>query len=288
MSVHKTVLFGILLFINWSIYAQTEIDFYTQIQRAKVLAEQKDLSASIHTYEEAFKLIDYVHSSYFQEVLVLAKKQKDSERVEYYTQKIELQQRAKAPVLKAKVDSLFEIDQQIRMGKYAKAITYYWRKVANQNPDTSAKKYRQHMPVFEEFERQNASNIRYLLELMEQNSYLGEEIIGASDDKVEIIMLHFDKDEGNRILKPILNEALAKGQITPLLYAQILDRHLYTQSNQQTYWTWPCANKGEKLAFTEEDIPQILSRRESIGIIQSDLRQIKKRGYWLLINEIRL
>ena len=97
------------------------------------------------------------------------------------------------------------------------------------------------------------------------------------------MLLHFDADTNNSILKPTLTRALNEGKIGPIYYAQILDRHLSGDFTEQIYWAWPDSDR-KKYAFTEDDIPQIIKLRESIGIYGSELKQESKGNYWILRN----
>ena len=116
--------------------------------------------------------------------------------------------------------------------------------------------------------------------IFEKHGFIGEELVGFwGYNMVIVILLHFDADTSNTVLEPVLTKALNEGKIRPIDFAQILDRHLSGDYTKQKYWLWPDANK-EKYAFTENEIPQILKLRESIGIYGSTLKLEKN---WLLI-----
>ena len=130
------------------------------------------------------------------------------------------------------------------------------------------------------------SNASYLLKLIDEYGYLGEELIGKRSSETFVMLLHYDVDTNNIVLSPILDKALEEGSILPKEYAMILDRHSFFINNTQTYWMWPCSSKGDKLPFKETEILEILERRESIGIFDSKFWQENKREYWILRNRL--
>lgn len=74
-------------------------------------------------------------------------------------------------------------------------------------------------------------------------------------------MLHFDKDTNNLILKPILEDALLKGQILPRNYALIVDRREIFAGRQSYYYAAPFGI--EKLS--KDELVEVEKRRELIG-----------------------
>ncbi|MEM1320095.1 MAG: hypothetical protein AAGG75_07535 [Bacteroidota bacterium] len=262
--------------------AQQLNDFYAQISAANTLAKNNQADQAIAAYEAAFRTVDYVNTFYLKKVLKLAKKNKDQQRIKHYSQRIKMQLKGADPQLARTIDSLFIADQKIRAKKYTRAQSYYKECLEDPNCKQQSKRFRKSKARAEEWLAVDSSNIQYLLNLFAQKGYPGEEEIGRSVTNMEIILLHFDKDTDNEQLGGILQAALSAGKIRPLMFAQIQDRHSYYHDGTQQYWTWPCASKGEKLSFSDEEVPQILQRREGIGIYGSTLDQKLIRKWYIL------
>jgi len=131
----------------------------------------------------------------------------------------------------------------------------------------------------EEWSRTDSLNIQILLSMFEEYGFLDESKIGSERYKtVFLLLLHFDKDTSNTVLQPILDKALANGQITPSHYALILDRHLYACKLPQKYYAWPMLRSDPKLSI--EEIKQINNLREDIGIYSNEIIISETRGYW--------
>jgi len=285
MNCMKFMSVMFLLILNVSVDAQYLTEFYTQINIASKLTETGKIDEAISSYENAFGKVEYVHTKYLDKVLKLAKLNEDKERVNFYKKRIKKQRKGTDDQLIAKVDSLFIEDQKLRTRKYWKAYNYCSECLEDNNCNKNSKKYLRSKKLKDEFLKKDFSNVQSLLALFEQHGYIGEKLIGANSYKVVVILLHYDNDFNNEKLEPVLEKALLEGKILPIYFAQIQDRHLYTHDESQKYWTWPCASKSKKLAFSESDIPQILKQRERIGIYDSNITQIRKRRYWLLKNE---
>jgi hypothetical protein len=78
-----------------------------------------------------------------------------------------------------------------------------------------------------------------------------------------MVLLHFDKDSTNTILKPILDKALLEGNISPEKYAWIVDRRLsWGLGKEQYYYQMPMDTEN----LTPEQIKEVNERRKSIGL----------------------
>lgn len=276
----------IFFFISSTLIAQNNIEFYSLINDATNLAKNGKLDSAIITYEDAFILKKYVHTSYLQKVLKLSKEKKDEVRVRKYTSQINTQLKGTKLELIPIIDSLLREDQRIRSNKHYKASKYYWKCLNDCNCNKQSKKYLKSTFLRNEWIDTDKSNASYLLKLIDEYGYLGEELIGKRSSETFVMLLHYDVDTNNIVLSPILDKALEEGSILPKEYAMILDRHSFFINNTQTYWMWPCSSKGDKLPFKETEILEILERRESIGIFDSKFWQENKREYWILRNRL--
>jgi hypothetical protein len=282
--IYKILLVFSLL-ISFNLYSQNINKYYLQLSKASSLVKQDKIDSAIVVYESAFKQVDYIHTRYLKRVLSLAKIKKDEKKVAFYSEKINKQLKGTNQQLIRIMDSLILEDQIFRDNKHWKSKVYYNKCLIDSTCNHTSKKFTKAKLLNEEWDNKDNSNIQFLLNLIEKHGYIGEELVGSRAHKFYIMLIHFDSDTNNRVLLPILNNALENGTILPVEYAHILDRHSYNQDNTRKYWIWPCANKGDKLPFNDSDVPNIMKARESIGIYDSKIWQQKKRNYWILKNE---
>lgn len=279
------VVFTFSLLISFNLYSQNYNNYYSQLSKANTLTKQNKIDSAIIVYESAFKEINYVHTRFLKRVLRLAKTQKDEKRIVTYSNRITKQLKGTSQKLVAIIDSLLIGDQVFRDNRHYRAKRYYTKCNSDSSCLKTSKKFQKAKLLNNEWDVKDKSNIQFLLKLIDEYGYLGEELIGSRANKFYIMLLHFDADTNNAILLPILNKALNNGTILPVEYAHILDRHTYHQNGIRKYWIWPCTNKGNKLPFTDADVSSIIKNRESIGIYDSKVWQQYKRGYWILKNE---
>lgn len=289
MKLQKQLIGVILLLLTLSIEIKTQNinEFYFEVNTARKLAHDGKTDSAITTYENAFKKVDYVPTKYLLKLIELAKLNKDKDRVILHKRKIRTQLKGINRELIKILDSLVLEDQKVRKDKIFKSPSYSIK--CNQDPNCSknSKRYIRSKLLLDNWSRVDSSNVQLLLNLFKQHGFIGEELVGLrSYHDVHILLIHFDKDSTNSMLSPVLEKALKEGKISPIHYAQIIDRHLFNFNGTQKYWTWPCSNKTEKLQFSEADIPKVRKLREGIGIYDSKFWQEKKRGYWILKNKL--
>ena len=287
MKIQKQTLTVLLVvFFIFQIKAQNLNKYYFEFNVAYNLAKAGKVDSAIATYEDAFRKLDYVQIRYLQKVLELAKLKKDKARIKKYSQQIKKQNRGTNPYLIAIIDSLIKEDQKVRKGKFYRKSKYMWKCDKDPNCNKQSEKYIDSKKYNNNWKRIDSSNVYFLLNLFKRYGFIGEEQVGLYKyGDVITILIHFDRDTSNTILEPILRKALKEGEIYPIDFTAILDRHLGGKYTIQKYWTWPDLNK-KKYPFTEADIPKIIKLRESVGIYGSSLRQEKRGKYWIIRNEI--
>jgi hypothetical protein len=287
MKLHQQIgIILLLLIFTVKSKAQNINELYFEANTARKLARDGKTDSAITTYENAFKKVDYVPTKYLRKLIELAKLNKDKDRVILYKRQIKTQLKGINRELIKVLDSLVLEDQKVRKDKLFKSVGYSIK--CNQDPNCSknSKRYIQSKLLLKNWSRVDSSNIQILLNLFKQHGFIGEKLVGLrSYHDVHVLLIHFDKDSTNGILSPVLEKALKEGKISPIHYAQIIDRHLFNFNGTQKYWAWPCSNKTEKLQFSEADIPKVKRLRESIGIYDSKFWQEKKRSYWILRNK---
>ena len=262
-----------------SLDAQDYKRFYSEVNKGFSLHEQGNYSEALMRYESASQMVDFVQTPFLQKFLKAAKKAKNKTLEENYKRLIETQRKTPAEYahLGPKLDSLLAEDQRVRKRKQ-RLIKYYWKNVDNTSVWHSPK-FLKAKNAQEEWSRTDSLNIQILLSMFETYGFLDERKIGEERyAAVFVLLLHFDKDTSNTVLQPILDRALAKGQITPVSYALILDRHLNSCNLPQKFYSWPMLRSDPKLS--EEDINQISDLRADIGIYENEIIINEARGFW--------
>lgn len=256
-------------------YSQDVTVFYKSMHKADSLFKIGQVDSAINLYKKSFSTVDYVHTSFLKKLSDCLAINGSNEEVKYYQGLIEEQLNGTNPHLIEVVDSLFEEDQQIRRKlKYDRAFRCFRKR------SEKCKDHKRHQKLITEFVSTDKSTVNHLVYLISAHGFLGEEVLGVNSYKAKIILLHYDSDTLNKVLEPILDTALNRGELLPLDYARIIDRHLYNYTRLQKYWTWPCTSES-KFHFSEL---VVLKKREEIGIYGLSVSQEYRNGVWFLIN----
>lgn len=109
-------------------------------------------------------------------------------------------------------------------------------------------------------------NMSKLLELIDKYGYPSEKLIGHSTAfDAFVILLHMDRDEENRIFKPILDKAYNDGYLWPRGLAWIVDRRRnWGPKKMEPYYYHMPSKKYDQ--FSKEHKLEIDRRRDSIGL----------------------
>nr|WP_299206797.1 hypothetical protein [uncultured Brumimicrobium sp.] len=281
----KNIFITALIILSSNAHAQELNEANKNLIAAKQLSIDGYIDSAIISYELAFKQIEYVHSSHIHQIIKLAKQRKDRDRIKKYKKQLKEKKKCKNTQLKAEIDSISEWDKMIRMGVFNRQFRYYNACNEDSLCDKSSINYLEAKKYYDSAMVIDANNQQALLDILKkEGGYKGQAAIGT---KYEFdyyrLILHFDTDTNNRILKPYLDEALEKGYLTTLTYTYVLDRHEYHTMGTQTYWSWPILKEDPNL--TDEQIAEANERRKSMGIF-SKISSIEKKGDdWLIINE---
>lgn len=272
----KTLIISILflnIFISHT-YSQDVTVFYRNMHKADSLFKIQQVDAAINSYKKSFSTVDYVHTTFLKKLSNCLEANGNAEEAEYYQGLIGEQLKGTNSHLIEVVDSLYKEDQKVRKKAYSRASRCFRKQ------SEKCRKHKRHQKLITESVRVNESNISHLIHLISIHGFLGEEILGGNSYKAMLILLHYDRDTLNKVLEPILDTALNRGELLPLDYARIIDRHLYNYTRLQKYWTWKMISES-KFNFSELEV---LKKREKIGIYGSSVSQEYRKEVWFLIN----
>lgn len=262
----KTFLFLFYVISTALSYAQSVNDYpkyFLLTHEASTLIKLKKFGLALDKYKEAFHSVNYILNKDLTKALQIAKKiGVDSLEIKYREQLSSNNKKVNTVYQKEIVD-IFKMDQRVRTNKYLKALDYYNICNTDSTFDRNNKKYLQAKLKSEEWRNTDSTNINKLLDLINRNGFPSESTVGVeSAGKAFIILLHFDYDKDNHILKPILDSALMDGGITPRNYAQIVDRRKINLNQNPIYYVIPLGYDN----LTEEQKKNVDSVRVKIGL----------------------
>lgn len=281
--VMKIILIAFII-LHFSANAQELNEANKNLIAAKQLSVDGNIDSAMIIYELAFEQIEYVHSSHIHQIIKLAKLTNDRDRIKKYKKQLKEKKKCKNKKLKVKIDSISQWDKMIRIGIFTRQFRFYNECNKDSLCDKNSIKYLEAKQYYDSAKVIDSSNQQALLDFLRtENGYKGQAAIGTKNEyDYYRLLLHFDTDTNNRILKPYLDEALEKGYLTPLTYTYILDRHEYHTLGTQTYWSWPILKEDPKL--TDKQIAEVNERRKKMGIF-STLSSVEKKGRdWIIIN----
>ena len=281
--MYRLSLIIIILLSLETLSAQDYKDFYYEVYLGNKLYHQGNYSEALAQYEAASEKVDFVSTSYLQKFLKAAKKDKNETLQKKYEFQIERQK--ECPVeyahIGARLDSLVKEDQRVRTKNFK--LNKYYRKHIDNKAVHNSPKFLRAKEASLDWERTDSLNVQILLSMFEEHGFLGESKIGSErSSDLFLLLLHFDKDSSNVVLKPILDKALKDSQINPGYYAIILDRHLFACNLPQKFYRWPMLRSDPKLS--EEEKNEVLKSREDIGLYGTDFTILGKRGHWQVVN----
>lgn len=257
----------ILYFSLFSFGQNDYINYNLKSFQARKLTYEKKLDSALILYKQSFELVDYVHIKNLKAAQKIAKKLKDKSFYKFTTDKINhfYKERNLNDNYRMIIDSLSSEDQRVRGNEYSDAQQVYYKYIKDSLSNKEADEFIKAQKLMTEWWHVDSMNIQILLSLIAEYGFPGEKLVGEEAYKREafIILLHFDKDKDNSILKPIIDKALLNGDIEPDDYAWIIDRRLsWGQGKEPYYYHMPFGL--DKLS--EEDINKINNRRRKIGL----------------------
>lgn len=256
---HLTVF---LLLISASLSAQiTNFDaYYAHANKGNYYYYKEKYDSALVEFTQAFKHTGYIHAKYLNKAITSAKKIKNKTAFnELNALKTKQAERTINTVYKAKIDSLFKVDQTVVRSKPNEKLRLeYLQCIEKNNCDSSRMLFfKQH------FKKQglvDSTNIAELVRLIGEYGFPSEQRVGGATYEDAMIMLaHYDYDQGNKILQPILYAALKTGDMAPKDYGWIVDRR---STGDPVYYIIPMGLQ-EK---SKDEVEAIDQRRQSIGM----------------------
>lgn len=243
------------------------INYNLKSFQARKLTYEEKLDSALILYKQSFELVDYIHIKNLKAAQKIAKKLKDKSFYKFTSDKINQINKGSSinNEYRLIIDSLSREDQRVRGNKYSDAQQVYYKYIKDSLSNKEADEFIKAQKLMTEWWRVDSMNIQLLLSLITDYGFPSEKLVGeeAYKRKAFIILLHFDKDQDNSILKPIIDKALLNGEIEPDDYAWIIDRRLtWGQGKKPYYYHMPFGL--DKLS--KEEISEINERRRSIGL----------------------
>jgi len=266
MKLKPLILLITTLTISVISFGQNDyIAYNLKVFQARKLNYDNKLDSAVLLYQQAFNLVDYVHIENLISARKLAEKVKDNSLLVFCKKRIEEYSIGNNFNTKysSTIDSLSEEDQRVRRdNSYAKYLYDEYIKDTTLNRQTS--EFLDARKLMLEWWQVDSTNVYKLLSLIKENGFPSEKIVGKKTYKrAFIILLHFDKDNNNQTLKPIIDKALIEGDLRPSHYAWIFDRRLSWVQGKDAYYHQLPGGPGN---INEKEIIEINSRRKEIGL----------------------
>ncbi|PIQ15186.1 MAG: hypothetical protein COW67_09795 [Flavobacteriales bacterium CG18_big_fil_WC_8_21_14_2_50_32_9] len=265
--IKSILILKVCLTISLFSFGQNDyINYHLKSFQARKLAYEQKLDSALVFYKQAFELVDYIHIKNLKAANKIAKKLKDKPFYKITSDKIKSfnNQSNFNNNYRKIIDSIAVEDQIVRSNKYYQAQQVYYKYMKDSLSNKTIDEFVQSQKLMTEWFHVDSMNIEKLLSLITKYGFPSEKNIGKEGyRKAFIVLLHFDTDQDNSILKPIIDKALFNGDIAPDDYAWIIDRRLtWCQGKDPYYYHMPFGL--DKL--TEVEIKNINERRKKIGL----------------------
>ncbi len=240
------------------------LEYYQLVTKAEGYKIAGKNDSALLSYEKAFEKVSYVHVRNLFAAKQLAKKLKQKDKAEMYHERIKANRKGINKTYKKIIDSLSKEDQRIRGKKYVNAQQVYYKTLKDSSADKTLKEFLSAQLLMQEWRKVDSANIVVMKRLIALYGYPSEKRVGNAELSALVILLHYDVDSTNEIMKPVLDSALIQGDIWPQHYAWIIDRRMMWGQGKLPYY-YEFSKKGiEKLSATEME--EVNRRRRLIGL----------------------
>jgi len=275
MKIFITAILVNIIFLVSGQNGNTE--YYRLMRMAKKYELQNKLDSSLICYKDGFSKVDFIHEKYLISAIKLSKKLKQKDLENKLSFKYSNQKDSINKVYANEIELLIKTDQENRCKNNLKVQKKY--KECVQKGNCSQEELGKYKLILSKWHYLDSINIEKLLFLIKAKGFPSEKLVGqVASEHAIILMIHFDTDTNNYILKPILDEALRKGDILPNNYAWIIDRRLVNSGKAPYYYKIPYGIEN----LTKDKKIEVDQRREKIGLGKLSETQIvvKKKNYY--------
>lgn len=274
----KIIITAILANIIFLVSGQNGyIEYYRLMRMAKKYELQNKLDSSLICYKDGFSKVDFIHEKYLISAIKLSKKLEQKELENKLSFKYTNQKDSINKVYASEIEQLIKTDQENRCKSNLKAQNKYKECVEKGN--CNQEELEKYKLILSKWHYIDSMNIEKLLFLIKAKGFPSEKLVGkVASEHAVILMIHFDTDTNNYILKPILDKALRKGYILPSNYAWIIDRRLVNRGKLPYFYKIPFGIEN----LTIDKKIEVDKRREKIGLGKLCETQIvvKKKNYY--------
>lgn len=244
-------------------------EYYHLIRQAKRAATEGENHLALQKFEKASNLVSYTHTKNFRWASFIAIKINDCEKaLAYYRKAVEqgfeffkwdYSQFKNCPNWSRQ----FEQELFASINSFSQKESMQLSKLIDSLYSEDQK--RGSIPT-KEIREIDSLNILKIRDLIDKYGFPDERLVGEESAKnAFLIMLHFDEDKGNKVLEPILNDALYNGKISPENYGWIVDRRLNWSDEKKEPWYYEMPTKSF-FDLTEDQKILIDKRRFEIGL----------------------
>jgi hypothetical protein len=267
LSIYEKKILGLVVLIScftYPLFSQSNyFEYYKLVRKAKVLEIDNKHDSALIFFENAFKLVDFVHEENLKIAIKTAKKLKKNDLQLQYTSQLQLQKKNIDRSYVDAINKIIKLDQSVRNSKYEKAKHIYYNCMQDTGCNKNQKEFLKAKIMMNHWWYVDSISISELLNLISQKGFPGERKVGhEASESAYIVMLHYDLDKENKKLNPMLLEALAHGDIKPRDYGLIVDRRMIFANKEAVYYVAPFGL--DKL--TKEQKEEVDKKRVKIGL----------------------
>ncbi|MCG8574722.1 MAG: hypothetical protein MI810_07550 [Flavobacteriales bacterium] len=261
----KIIFLALVLFIQLSSSGQnSHLTYYSAIDSAQQSMKVKEYSLAIEQYEKARNELGFLPTTSLNQALKAAKKTKNEDLENKYDELIEEQKNSIDESYQSFIDSLYQLDQEVRNGKSIKAVRYVDMAKALPHSQVDSTKLIEGQLIVENWQKTDSLNTKALIKAINEKGFPSEARVGPKGlNQAITILIHFGLIPTEANFHSILKEALYKGELPPFYYAYIIDCQRVRFSEKQLYCQY-LPYFFERL--TEEEKQIVVQNRHGIGL----------------------
>lgn len=258
-----------MLFLSIGSFAQsTPLDYYVKIESANQYFQLKNYSEALMMYEDAFKNENFISQNDLECALKTARKAKNKILVCKYENLNAERKKNTDQNYKAFIDSLGKKDQQMRKEpKSWKLLKYYNASKNGSIKNVDSIKFQKAKNTVDQWLALDSLNALTLLRKIQQDGFPSERKVGLKSSSTNIVILiHFSLKDHDSLFHAIIEQALYAGDITPNIYAYMIDCQNVRHNRQQTYFQYQGCRLDE---ISLEEKRLVIENRKKIGLLET-------------------